>query len=224
VPETLPLFPLGTVLLPGRVLPLHVFEERYRTLVRDLLTLPPSAPRRFGVVAIRSGWEVGAGGVRALHDVGCTAEVRRVEELDDGRFALVTVGSRRFALRQVDDGAAPYLVGEVDLLPEAVGDGRATALVADVRALFPAYRSALATARNLPHRHVELPDDPVELSYVVAAGTVVDPADVQQLLAAPDAVARLAAERSLLEREVRLLRLLPALPAPELGRVPQGLN
>ena len=62
----LPLFPLGTVLFPGLLLPLHIFEERYRQLVRDLL-VGPHESRAFGVVAIREGREVGADGIRALH-------------------------------------------------------------------------------------------------------------------------------------------------------------
>ena len=87
--ERLPLFPLGTVLFPGLVLPLHIFEPRYRTLVADLVALPESEPRRFGVVAIRAGREVGADGVRALHAVGCTAELRQVQRHEDGRYDIV---------------------------------------------------------------------------------------------------------------------------------------
>ncbi len=66
--ETLPLFPLGTVLFPGLLLPLHIFEERYRQLVRDLVRQPE--PRRFGVVAIREGRETGIDGVAALYEIG----------------------------------------------------------------------------------------------------------------------------------------------------------
>ena len=89
--ETLPLFPLGTVLYPGLLLPLHIFEERYRQLVRDLLDGPE--PRRFGVIAIRKGRETGVAGISSLHEIGCTATLRRVAEHDDGRFDLVTVGT-----------------------------------------------------------------------------------------------------------------------------------
>ena len=78
--ETLPLFPLGSVLYPGLLLPLHIFEERYRQLVRDLLEAPE--PRRFGVVAIREGRETGVDGVSALYEIGCTATVRRVLKRD----------------------------------------------------------------------------------------------------------------------------------------------
>ncbi len=227
MPDTLPLFPLGTVLLPGLVLPLHVFEERYRALVRDLLDGPEGAPRRFGVVAIRSGTEVGAGAARTLHDVGCAAEVRRVEELPDGRFLLVTVGGRRFALRDVDDAARPYAVGRVDWLGEDAGgtdDPPGEPLLASVRRAYAAYAAALAAARGEPAPDVELPDDPVALSYLVAARLVVDLGDTQRLLAEPDAGARLRAERALLERELVLLRQVAAIPSRDPGRVPPSLN
>ena len=116
----IPLFPLGTVLYPGLLLPLHIFEERYRRLVRDLAGLPPEQ-QRFGVVAIRQGREVGADGVEALHEVGCAAQVRRIEAYEDGRFELATTGGPRFRLVGVD-GSLPYLQGDVEWLPEAPGE------------------------------------------------------------------------------------------------------
>ena len=82
--EMLPLFPLGAVLYPGMLLPLHIFEGRYRQLISDLLD--GAEPRRFGVIAIRKGRETGIDGVRSLYEIGCTATVRRVERHDDGRF------------------------------------------------------------------------------------------------------------------------------------------
>ena len=100
--ETLPLFPLGTVLYPGLLLPLHIFEDRYRQLVRDLLDGPE--PRRFGVIAIRKGRETGVEGISSLHEIGCTATLRQVAEHDDGRFDLVTVGAQRFRLLQLVAG------------------------------------------------------------------------------------------------------------------------
>ena len=117
--ETLPLFPLGTVLYPGLLLPLNIFEERYRELVRDLLDGPE--PRRFGVIAIRKGRETGVDGISSLYQIGCTATLREVAEQEDGRYLLVTVGTQRFRLASLDD-SRPYLQGEVDLLEEEVGD------------------------------------------------------------------------------------------------------
>src|ERR671922_3012391 len=98
--EVLPLFPLGAVLFPGMLMPLHIFEDRYRQLVRDLLGGPE--PRRFGVIAIRKGLETGIDGVQSLYEIGCTAALRRVERLDDGRFDIITVGAQRFRLLRRD--------------------------------------------------------------------------------------------------------------------------
>jgi hypothetical protein len=124
VGDLIPLFPLGTPLFPGIVLPLQVFEPRYRALVRDLLALPEGAPRRFGVVAIRQGWEVErVAPAEALFDVGCTAQVQAVRPQPDGTFGVVTVGGDRFRLLDVvlgDRGGEdpPYLRAEVEWLAE----------------------------------------------------------------------------------------------------------
>jgi uncharacterized protein len=220
--QSLPLFPLGTVLYPGLVLPLHIFEERYRELVRDLLAGPE--PRQFGVVAIREGRETGIAGVRALHEIGCTATLRQVEEEDDGRYNLVTVGTDRFRLLRLDDSRA-YLQAEVDLLSDEAGDEATAGLaVTAVQEAFLNYLEALtqrgATRINVP----ELPDEPVLLSYVVAASMVVDLPEKQALLAEPDAAGRLAAERALLVKETTLLHALTSMPAADLRNTPYSNN
>jgi|ERR1700722_14555922 hypothetical protein len=220
--QSLPLFPLGTVLYPGLVLPLHIFEERYRELVRDLLDGPE--PQQFGVIAIREGRETGIAGVRALHEIGCTAILRQVDEQEDGRYNLVTVGADRFRLLRLDD-SRPYLQAEVDLLPDDTGDEAAAGLaVTAVQEAFLAYLEVLAqrgaTRVNVP----ELPDEPVLLSYVVAASVVVDLPDKQALLAEPDALRRLTAERTLLLKETTLLRALTSMPAADLRNTPYSPN
>src|SRR5260221_11661075 len=117
--ETLPLFPLGTVLYPGLVLPLHVFEDRYKQLVRDLLNEPE--PRRFGVIAIRVGRETGIGGVSALHEGGCTATGREGVEADNSQYDLLPLRTDRFKLHQLHD-SRPFLSREGELLGEPLGD------------------------------------------------------------------------------------------------------
>ena len=220
--ETLPLFPLGTVLYPGVLLPLHIFEERYRQLVRDLLDRPGS--RRFGVIAIRKGRETGVDGILALHEIGCTATLRRVEEYEDGRFDLVTVGAQRFRLVELDD-SLPYLQGEVDLLAEDTGDETAAGLAAQaVQEAFRTYLDALAGPGVTQVTIPDLPDDPVLLSYLVAASIIADLPDKQVLLAEPDAVRRLATERELLSRETAMLRTLTSTPAPDLRYSPYSPN
>ena len=220
--ETLPLFPLGTVLFPGLLLPLHIFEDRYRQLVRDLVSRPE--PRRFGVVAIREGRETGIEGVSALYQIGCTAALRRVSERDDGRYDLVTVGADRFRLIALDD-SRPYFQGDVEFLPEdAGGEAAAGIAVQAVQRAFHAYVEALNARGPTQVSIPELPDDPLALSYLGAASMIADLHDRQALLAEPDALRRLTAERTLLSRETSMLRSLPSTPAPEFRYAPYSPN
>jgi hypothetical protein len=122
--EVIPLFPLETPLFPGVVLPLQIFEPRYRQLVADLTALPEAADRRFGVVAIRQGWEVErVAPAEALFDVGCTAVLRMVAPRLDGGYRVAAVGDERFRLLDVlvpaeGSGAPPYLRAQVEWLAE----------------------------------------------------------------------------------------------------------
>jgi len=215
VAEPLPLFPLGhTVLFPGVVLPLHVFEERYRELVRSLVELPEGSRRRFGVVAIRQGWEIGDDAVSALHDVGCAAELRRVSRYPDGRYDIVTVGTDRFRLGRVDRESQPYLVGLVDWLPPEPPATGVAGLAGAVGALFADYVDAAAGLQGRLTDEAELPGDPAELAYAVAAAAVLTLEDRQALLEAETTRARLRAELRLLKRETTMVRRLQALPVP----------
>lgn len=214
----LPLFPLGTVLFPGLLLPLHVFEERYRLLVEELTALPAGTPRRFGVVAIRRGREVGDGGVDALYDIGCTAELRRVTAYDDGRYDIITSGVARFRVLHTDD-SRPYLSADVDLLPETVGPHDEVGLRAEqVRSQFSRYLEVVAQAQESPVEAPSIPGDPLVLSYLVAATMLLDLGDRQRLLAEETAIGRLTAELALLRRETAMLRALHAAPATNLSQ------
>ena len=127
--EVIPLFPLESPLFPGVVLPLQIFEPRYRRLVADLTGLPEDG-RRFGVVAIRQGWEVErVAPAEALYDVGCTAVLRMVAAQSDGGYRVAAVGGERFRLLDVllpedtgddavDGGEPPYLRAVVEWLSE----------------------------------------------------------------------------------------------------------
>ncbi|MFG2086087.1 MULTISPECIES: LON peptidase substrate-binding domain-containing protein [unclassified Spirillospora] len=207
--ERLALFPLGTVLFPGLVLPLHLFEDRYRRLIGDLLELPE--PRGFGVVGIELGHEVGESAAHRLAEVGCVAELREATRHPDGRYDIVTVGARRFRLKELDR-SRPYLQGEVEYLPEEPGaDPGPVAL--RVRRLYRLYRHRLGAAGAGPFDEAEPPDDPVAMSYAIAASLVLDGHDKQRLLECEDAALRLGAERELLARENRILDVLPMIPA-----------
>ena len=221
--DRLPIFPLNSVLYPGLVLPLHIFEERYRALVRDLEALPPDE-QRFGVVALRTGREVGdvAGApLDVLHPVGCTAEIATIKAHEDGRYDVVATGATRFRVVSVDD-AGPYLHAEVEYLDDPVGERADVLALAATRAFGEYQRRLLSAQQRTPMSLPELPDDPVVLSYLVAAAVVLDPHDKQRLLAARDATTRLGMEVELLRREAALLDHLPSLPAVDLLR--QGVE
>ncbi len=114
----IPLFPLHTVLCPGIVVPLHIFEERYREMTRRCL----DTGEPFGVVLIREGREVGARSISTLAGVGAFAEIRRAGRYPDGRYDLLAAGTGRFMIESVDAGSAAYLVADVTPLDDEVGD------------------------------------------------------------------------------------------------------
>lgn len=214
----LPFFPLHLVLFPHLPLPLHIFEERYRAMTRDLLADGSPYAGRF---VISSGGEEDT----PEGSVGTVAEVRRAERFADGRFALVVVGAERVSLGAVDR-SGPYALIEVEPLPESVGDA-ATAgrLLPKVQAALDAYldtvkrfvASAASVGRESQEitdvaasldevlKPIRLPNDPLAASYAVAGVLQIELNRKQKLLELPDGASRLEAELSLLRREARLL-------------------
>ncbi|MEU5536602.1 LON peptidase substrate-binding domain-containing protein [Streptomyces sp. NPDC020362] len=241
----LPLFPLNSVLFPGLVLPLNVFEERYRAMMRELLKTPEDEPRRFAVVAIRDGSEVapsapgmpdpttqpergpaagfGPDPLKAFQQVGCVADAATIRERADGSFEVLATGTTRVRLLSVD-ASGPFLTAELEELPDQSGD-EAGALAEGVLRAFRQYQKRLAGARERSlSTGGDLPDDPAVVSYLVAAAMVLDTPTKQRLLQAPDIASRLRDELKLLRAETAIIRNLPSLPAFELTRTPTSLN
>lgn len=190
------MFPLGSVLFPYAVLPLHVFEPRYRLMIRRVL----EGDKEFGVVLIERGHEVGGGDVRC--ELGTVARVVQVTEAPDGRYGLVTVGVRRIEVVEwlPDD---PYPRAEV----RALNEPPATAADDDARErVVAALTRVTEIARRIDPRVVAPPPldrDPVRASYEAAALAPIGSYDAQRVLAAPDATTRLALLETLLgERAV----------------------
>lgn len=229
VPAPLPIFPLNTPLVPGLVLPLHIFEPRYRRLVEELLAMPDEDDREFGIVAVRDGRDVGTDGIDALYPVGTATLLRQAERFDDGRFDIVTTGNRRFRLLELDAGQ-PLLRGRVEFLDDV--EDPADALLADqVSRRFRQYRAALSG--QVPDTDglevgdpadTELPDDPTVLSYLVTAAMVLPAEERQSLLAAATTGDRLALARTLLGRETALISTLSAVPSLDLPGVAPSAN
>ncbi len=199
--RTLPMFPLGSVLVPSMVLPLHIFEPRYRALATRCVEVEPE----FGVVLIERGSEVGGGDVR--FEVGCLARVVEAAELPDGRWALVAVGTQRLKVtRWLPDDPHPWAEVEAWDDPEPVpGAGGEARLEEVVRLL----RRALALTAELgdvvPDATAELTDDVVLGGYQALALAPIGPLDKVKLLAASTPEARLGGLEVLLRDELAVL-------------------
>ncbi len=197
----LPMFPLGSVLVPSMILPLHVFEHRYRRLVRDCLSTTPE----FGVVLIERGGEVGGGDVRA--DVGTVARIIEGAELPDGRFAIQAVGTRRIRIRRwLED--APYPRAVVEEWPDDPGPAGSDATARRdvvVARLQRALTLQLETGQPGPDPAIELSEDPEVASHQVTALAPLGPHDRQALLVTPGTAARLERAAALLSDAIELL-------------------
>jgi Lon protease-like protein len=218
----LPFFPLHVVAFPHLPLPLHIFEERYRAMARDILADGSPYDGRFVVSMLTSGQESGDEGAVG-RSVGTICEVRSAEQLPDGRWVLLAVGVARVAIGAVDR-RGPYALVEVDELPELTGSLDPD-LLARVQAALDGYMATVkrfvAAAASIGHdsdevqqvarsldevlKPIALPDDPLAASYAVGGVLQIELARKQELLELPDAGARLRAELALLLRESRLL-------------------
>ena len=194
----LPLFPLNTVLFPHMPAGLHIFEERYREMIRDCRQQGTS----FGVIGIREGLEVGAAALP--FSVGTLAQIHELEALDDGRFNLVVAGASRFRVESLSL-AGSYLVGSISYLEDTRGD---EAAIPDLtRRAMRAFSDYTAALRNLADETTPaeepdpLPDDPELLSYLIAASLNVEVNRRQELLEEDSVSGRLGRCLRVLRRE-----------------------
>jgi Lon protease-like protein len=196
------MFPLGSVLLPGGILPLHVFEPRYRDMIRDCLR--SDGEPEFGQALITHGWETGGGDTRAM--VGTVAQMLQVDALDADRYALVAVGTRRIRINAwlPDD---PYPIADVDDWPDV--DPDPPNLGAHVAATSTRVQAALALAARLGEADagdVEISDDPLVATYHLATLAPIGPADRLKLLAAEGPAERLDLLDSILDDVEAMLK------------------
>jgi Lon protease-like protein len=206
----MPMFPLGTALLPGSVLPLHVFEPRYRQMVHDILDQEDAA--EFGVVMIARGREVGGGDVR--NDIGTVARVLDMRALPDGRYALVAVGADRLRVNAwlPDD---PYPLADVDLwADEDLGVIDPSAAASAVELLHQRVRLINDEIRALgdatPPPDTEIADDPHMALYHLGALAPLGPADRQRMLEAATLAERLEVFSAALDDAAAVVRFRSA--------------
>lgn len=199
----LPLFPLNTVLFPGMPLPLHIFEDRYKRMIR--LCMDNSQP--FGVVLIRSGSEA-MGPLAEPHEIGCTARILEVQPLSEGRMNIITLGEKRFRILSMyskDD----YLVGQVEFFPPE--ETNPEGMVSLAQRLLPwvkQYMQILSEASETDLEPEKLPTDPTVLAYLAAVLVQIPPDQKQALLAEQRVVDLLSSMERIYRREVVMLQAI----------------
>lgn len=210
----IPLFPLNTVLFPGMPLQLHIFEERYKQMVRfcRLTNLP------FGVVLIKQGLEAN-GPPAQPHEFGCVAQISQLEPLSEGRFNLLAVGQQRFRIVEIKQDR-PYLVGVVENQPLLTLDlSGAMAAAVRLRPWLERYVRMLAEGNEVETILARIPDEPEVLAYMAAVVLQVPPAQKQLFLEIGDSQNLLEELQSRYRREVALVRrILGAQPPEGIGR------
>jgi Lon protease-like protein len=194
--EELPLFPLETVLFPYAALQLHVFEERYRDMVRDCMT----ADKPFGIVLIRSG-DV-TGGPAEPYMVGTAVRIVQVYTYEDGRLDIQVQGERRFRIRRIDE-SKPYMVGYVEPVIELdFEETEHTQYVVErARDNFQTFVEGLFSRQDFKVQ-VRFPTDPVALSFTIANLLTMENLEKQRLLELTNTVERLQGLVPILERNI----------------------
>ncbi len=195
-----PVFPLNTVLFPGMILPLHIFEERYKTMIN--MCLEQRQP--FGVVLIQENNEVGE--MVIPHQVGTMAAIRSADHLADNRINIVTVGLHRFRIHEIVTTHA-YPAARVSDYPITTEDPEHSVQLAErVRPAFLEYVDLLEKGANLKLKINEVPEDPGTLAALVAIAMQIELRDKQTVIEKETVEHMLITEFNLLSREKMILQ------------------
>ncbi len=194
----LPLFPLPLVLLPNELLPLHIFEPRYRQLLKDVQL----DGNIFGV----SFFDPQESFIEKpiIGSVGCAAEIRQAETMPDGRSNVLTVGAARYRLIDYVETSEPYLVGDVEFFEDEAED--ASVLNPLANEVFALFRRVALAAHKLGGERGTFPDvqqtEPEPLSFLVTAAFNLEPNLKYQLLETRSTVERLERLKEILQQTV----------------------
>jgi Lon protease-like protein len=193
----LPLFPLPVVLFPGTVQLLHIFEPRYRQMLRDCL----DDDSRFGLSVVRP--DKSPGSTPTAGDVGCRALIKSHHPLPDGRSNILAVGEERYVIKELVNRDRPYYVALVDYFhDDPTTDPAVTRLAQNVRTAFAKLTEILGS-EAASSAATELPGDPEALSFHIAGA-------VHAELAVKEEMLRLTSPGMRLERLLPLLHSLIA--------------
>lgn len=204
----IPLFPLSVVLFPGMMLPLHIFEERYKSMIRQCLATGQS----FGVVLAKSKQAQAPNTTQLyladIYEVGTTARITAVENLNDGRMNLITVGQDRFIIKDIRASNDDYLIGQVDPFPLEESEQerpKISLLMQKLRPMVRQYINHLADASGEDLSNATLPSDPVALVFLAGTALQGPLSDKQKLLSAKSLSKLIADTVSVLDREDQIL-------------------
>ncbi len=198
----LPLFPLNIVLFPGEVLPLHIFEERYRAMIKKCL----DEKIAFGVVL--------ADDDGSPFSVGTLAKITEVEHLADGRMNIVVIGMERFLLHEVrisDDG---YYLGDISGFPLKKGERLPRGLKRQVTAQLQNYLKLLAEMSEVEFSVTEMPKQSSDIAVLTAIALQVPLDEKQDLLCSESVSEMLLKENDILEDELFTLKIAAKAPKP----------
>jgi Lon protease-like protein len=200
----LPLFHLNTVLFPGMPLHLHIFEDRYKQMIRFCL----DKHQPFGVVLIRRGLEA-HGPLAEPFEIGCTARIVHHRTLDEGRMNIIAVGEDRFRIRSLETRKTPYLIGWVDQFPLDISlDSELERAIEKLKPWLKVYLQMLPHEEAAGFDSIQIPDDPTALIYLAAVLLQVPPLKKQEFLSAERAGNLLVELLTAYRREIALLRAL----------------
>jgi Lon protease-like protein len=204
----IPLFPLNTVLFPGQIIPLHIFEPRYHAMIQECLVHDGV----FGVVLIRQGLEVG--GNANPFEIGTTARIKQVSKLEDGSLDIISVGEQRFKILSLARDH-PYLVGEIDVLPwDPVSDDHLQPVLPLLQGLVKEYLEILGALTGNQIEIENLPADPGKLTILAAIALRISNAEKQAILSTGSQAEMMDACIQYLRRENSALRITSAIPDP----------
>ena len=194
----LPLFPLPLVLLPNELLPLHIFEPRYRQMLKDI----GLEKNLFGVTYFNQVDTLAEKPV--IDTVGCAAEVRELQSLPDGRSNILAVGVIRYRLIDYVDTGDPYLVGDVEFFEDAVEDEAILNPLADE--VFRLFKRIARAAHKLSGERGRFPDipqaEPQALSFLVTAAFNLEPEMKYKMVEMRSTIERLERLREILRQTV----------------------
>jgi Lon protease-like protein len=191
-----------------------------------MLAIPEEDSREFGIVAVKDGAVIERDGIEALHRVGTATILRQADRTDDGRYDIVTTGSRRFFIESLDD-SAPLLRAEVTWIEDADEPNSPELELLTNRAIadFVTYRTALSGQLDESVAAVsDMPEDPGVVSFLLTAAVVLATDERQQLLSAMSPHERLTLARKFMKRETALISSLQSIPALELFSPGPSIN